>query len=508
MNQKQIYTIPRGHQIAKNVVWNLSGQIIPILAAVFFIPFILKQLGAERFGILTLAWTTVGYFSLFDLGMGRAVTQLVSEKIAEKKENDAYRFVWNSFWALSVLGFAGGAVVWFLSPLLVERLLKISPTLQAESLIAFRVMAWGIPLVTMTNVLNGVLSAHQRFFLINLISIPQGILNFAGTLFVLIFTQNLAWVVLVIVVTRFAGLIAYFYFCFADIPQLKKVQMADGNSLKLLLGIGGWMTVSNIIGPLMVTFDRYFIGMVISAVAVAYYVTPYEATTKILILAGALMKVLFPAFSASYRADPKRLFRLYQSGIKYLFLIVLIPVFIAVVWASDILGLWLGKDFATHSFRVMQIIGIGVFLNTLAQVPFSFLQGMGRPDITAKIHLFECPLYVLILWLLLTKFGIVGGALAWTIRILLDSILLFAFVEIQAKATSEFNRRLAGWAIGTVFVMGINAIIPGFWCRTFLGVVLLGIMVILTWLKFFDSDERQVLLENTRKLAGLGNISA
>ena len=33
------------------------------------------------FGVLSLVWMFIGYFSLFDLGLGRATTKLVAEKI-------------------------------------------------------------------------------------------------------------------------------------------------------------------------------------------------------------------------------------------------------------------------------------------------------------------------------------------------------------------------------------------------------------------------------------------
>ena len=47
-----------------------------------------------------------------------------------------------------------------------------------------------------------------------------------------------------------------------------------------LLRFGGWMTVSNIVGPLMVTLDRFLIGALISVSAVAYYATPYEVVSQ------------------------------------------------------------------------------------------------------------------------------------------------------------------------------------------------------------------------------------
>jgi len=69
-------------RLAQSSLWNLLGQGVPIAAALVAIPLLVKGLGTERFGILTLAWVVIGYFSLFDLGMGRALTKVVAEELA------------------------------------------------------------------------------------------------------------------------------------------------------------------------------------------------------------------------------------------------------------------------------------------------------------------------------------------------------------------------------------------------------------------------------------------
>ena len=65
--------------LARNAVWNLLSLVAPMLVALGAIPALIRTLGADRFGILTLAWMLIGYCSLFDLGLGRALTKLVSE---------------------------------------------------------------------------------------------------------------------------------------------------------------------------------------------------------------------------------------------------------------------------------------------------------------------------------------------------------------------------------------------------------------------------------------------
>ena len=65
-----------------NMLWSMTGSVIPLFAAVITIPYLVEALGVARFGVLSLAWVVVGYFSLFDMGLGKALTQLVAKKLA------------------------------------------------------------------------------------------------------------------------------------------------------------------------------------------------------------------------------------------------------------------------------------------------------------------------------------------------------------------------------------------------------------------------------------------
>ena len=72
--------------------------------ALFTIPFLIKGLGEEKFGILSLAWVVIGYFSLFDFGIGRTLTKIVAEKIGLEEIDEipglfwtAYSYVYNKF---------------------------------------------------------------------------------------------------------------------------------------------------------------------------------------------------------------------------------------------------------------------------------------------------------------------------------------------------------------------------------------------------------------------------
>jgi O-antigen/teichoic acid export membrane protein len=299
--------------------------------------------------------------------------------------------------------------------------------------------------VIITTGLRGVLEAHQQFSLIVKVSIPLGIFTFLGPLLALSVSNDLFTMVAVLLVGRLVAGLAYLNLCFRTAPALRHNMILQRAMVRPLLRFGSWMTVTNIIGPFMDYLDRLLIGALLSVAAVAYYATPYDVVTRLWLIPVALTGVLFPAFASTLEADRDRAARLFWRGVKYVFLALFPITLVIVTFAHEGLELWLGPEFAANSLRVLQWLAVGVFINSLARVPYALVQAAGRPDLTAKLHLFELPFYLLAVWWLITRFGIEGAAIAWVARVALDAILLFTVARrfLPRCATAKWQMPFA-----------------------------------------------------------------
>src|SRR5215472_17352890 len=194
-----------GRLLARNTIWNMLGQLLPMAVGVVAVPPLVRGLGVPRFGILSLAWIIIGYFSLFDLGIGRALTKLVADKLGSNQAGSIPPLVWTSLLLLLLLGGAGSAIALAASPWLIHHALNIPPELQAEALRSFYWLSLSIPLVTVTAGLRGVLEAQQRFRALTLIRMPMSVFSFVGPLLVLPFSRSLVPMNLVLIGGRVAG---------------------------------------------------------------------------------------------------------------------------------------------------------------------------------------------------------------------------------------------------------------------------------------------------------------
>ena len=412
-------------RFATNILWNLLGTGLPLLVAIAAVPPLISGLGTARFGVLSLAWIVVGYFSLFDLGLGRAMTQLIAQRIGTGQDHQIPSLVWSAMSLMTILGIVGGIVVALPSPWLVGSQLEIPAGLRAETLPAFFLLAASIPIVILTTALRGILEARQQFAVVNAVRAPLGVLTYLGPLAVLPHTTSLPALVAILVVIRLLTCVVYLVACWRLYPELRRPASVDRRQLRQLLSFGGWMTLSNIAAPLLLYVGRLSLAVLVSAEAVAYFSTPYDVVINLLIIPGVFVSVLFPLFAQQFPQGRESVSRLYGRSMLQLFAAML-PIALVTYWtARPILEWWIYPEFASHSYRVAQWLAIGIFINSFGHVSQALVQAYGRPDLTAKLHVAELVAYLPYMAWLIRHHGLEGAAIAWVIRVAISTLALW-----------------------------------------------------------------------------------
>ncbi len=418
----------------RNVLWNLTGLTIPLLAAVFACPVLLRELGETRFGLLALAWTVLGYFGIFDLGLGRALTKAAAEKLASGKEKEIPEDLWGSSLLLLLLGIFGGLLISWLAPLGVRRFLNLPADLTNEVRRSVDILAVSLPFVTLAGGFRGLLEAYQRFGTVSSLRAVWGTFQFVGPAFVALHTKSIPDILLVLALGRVLTCLMTFVGCLSLLPRSRRLPSATATNLRELLHYGGWITVSSVVSPVMVYFDRFVIGSLVSLGAVGYFTTAFEVISKVLVVPTAVATTLFPVFSGASADTLHGARQMYRRGLRLIAISVL-PIIVAVVaLSSTLLRVWMGPEFARQATSVLQILAFGMLVNGLAHIPFVYLQATGRPDLTAKTHCLEIIPYLISLFWLTTSYGIVGTALAWTIRALADLVALHVLARRKMSA--------------------------------------------------------------------------
>ena len=414
--------------IRKNTVWNFLGSATPMLVGILVIPYLISNIGVERFGVLTLIWSLIGYFSIFDFGIGRALTYQVSNSIA-KKESLAF-LVKSGLKLMFITGIIGGGILLCISKQLGYKWLNTSLNLREEAFQSIVIASLAIPFTTYTSGLKGILEGFEEFKVVNILKFLLGLLNFILPIFsILIFGQSLVYIVISLALSRFIIFLAHLLYVNNKISLFKilKNKESEKKSSLSILNFGAWMTLSNIVSPLMVQADRFLISYMLGASLVAYYTIPFDLVIRLLIIPASLTSVLFPRFSTLFATDINASKVLFDKSLKVIFITMSVVTFLIIICSHLGLSLWISKEVANKSWIILCVLSVGLLFNSIAQVPYALIQATGKVKLTSIIHLCEFVFYIILLLSLLHFFGILGAAIAFSIRTCVDFLALNHF---------------------------------------------------------------------------------
>ena len=140
--------------ILKNVAINFFGLVLPTFVSLVTVPSYIRLLGVERYGVISLVWTLIGYFGILDLGMSMAAQNHISKARASGDKTESARVFWSATWLNLATGVIGGLMIYFGAFLYTAYFTKVSPELQHEVYMALPWLAGrlgtpGVPAVPM-----------------------------------------------------------------------------------------------------------------------------------------------------------------------------------------------------------------------------------------------------------------------------------------------------------------------------------------------------------------------
>lgn len=406
--------------IAKNSFFNVAGYIIPGLLSIPILGYMARNLGIEEFGLFTIILSIVGYASIFDIGITRSVIREIA--IYRKDKEEVLRILSTSTIVILILGIIAGLLIILFNANITE-LLKVSENVKKEFETCLLIMSISIPFFLVTQVWCSLLEGKEEFLRLNIYKSISSTLVVLLPALGLFIGGSLIYAVVGLLISRIISIILILWFC----RSYKFSLQFDKQVFTRLVKFGGWIAVSNIISPIMSYFDRFILANRMGSDLVGYYTGPSEAVARLGMFPSAIARTIFPMLSNNQSNSLK------IKNTSYLMIIISVVPFglFFAFFAKEILSLWLGSDFGLNSSLVFQVLILGLVFNSIAQVPFTNIQASGKSRITALLHLFEFIPYLILLWFLITEFGIIGAAWAWTIRMFVDMLLLVIIDNIK-----------------------------------------------------------------------------
>jgi O-antigen/teichoic acid export membrane protein len=414
----------------KNVAINFFGLILPTFVSLVTVPTYIRLLGVERYGVVSLVWTFIGYFGVLDLGMGMAAQNQISKARAASDGAQGALVFWSAFWLNLATGVVGGLLLYIGGYLYTTHFTHAVPAMREELYGALPWLALAIPVANVSWVCAGAINGAERF----------GVYNWNqafGTFLFQLLPLGAAWLIAPTLPTVLAAAvlargIAAVLLARAGMRVLgiDRVSMPRIRVAKDLFRFGGWMLVASMTIMVGDTLDRVLLGAGLGARYVTYYTVPQNLVTRLNMLPNALVRTLFSRLSAIERDHADMLVRQALEFLNGVFTPIMIGATLAL---GPFLKLWVGSELAAESVNVGRVLIIGVWLVGQAGVTRLLIQSHINPARVAWIGIIKLPFFAGVLMLGITRFGLIGAAAAVVARSIVDYGVLLYLSSIRAR---------------------------------------------------------------------------
>lgn len=403
--------------LRRNLLAGLANSVWSALVSLAVVPFYLKYLGIEAYGLIGFFVTTQAVLSLLDMGMAATINREVARCSASGNLKEAGKLLhtlavvyWSMAGAIALLILA-------LAPLIAGYWLQ-SKQLSPET-ISHAVMLMGLVVACRwpIGLYQGALIGAQRLTISSGISMVMVTIGSLGAVMVLAFVSSTieaffiwqASVGLVYAITmrtaawRIIGKAGRMGF---DVDRLKSVW-------RFTAGMTG-VAISAVI---LMQLDKVLLSKMLSLEDFGRYALAGVVASGLYILLTPTFNVIYPRLSALVAADEtEKLIDLYRSGTRLL-LAALFPIAgVAALLSEEILFLWTGDAVvASTTGPVVSLFLIGTALNGVMHFPYALQLAYGMTRLPLKINAILVVVMIPTTIFLASKYGAVGGAGAWAV---------------------------------------------------------------------------------------------
>ncbi len=444
-NKPAASSLSSGLVLVKNAMSAMAGTIATALIGFFLTPFLIHQLGEERFGIWTLIFSIVTMTELADFGIGMSVQRFTAEYLAHQAVEKISNLT-NQAFTLVAMFLVILSVPLFITDLLLPVAFKITPQLLTEAQWAMGILILSMIVMIPLSVLTGVIAGYQRYELTNLNWVGFSLLR-APALIICVFMPSplvaMAAATALLAVLRLFSLI---HLVKKLCPVYRfRLQWPNPEFIRQVVRYGGSLFSISVLGRLIYTSDAMLIGVMMNAAAITYYTIGAKWSDMLRMVLGGAIQVCFPAFShLNSTKDEARIRDILINGSRAAMGLGILGAAMLILLAAPIIHFWLGPGYE-QSIPIMRWMGmIGVF--TSLAFPFEhYLKAIGktRPLFLAVLFNFCINLPASIF--LIRHVGIIGAV--WGTLAPLVATTLFLVIPLACKnagiSLRDFFRQLA-----------------------------------------------------------------
>ena len=384
-----------------------------------FVPFYIKYLGIESYGLIGIFGVIQIWLSLIDGG----ITQVIIREVAGVgNKADGIQYIRNLIRSIEIMLytilFIFTFVVWIGSNSLAVHWVHAESISINEVAGAFSLMGVYAALGIVENFYKSILIGCQRQVMLNVaMSIIATVRGLGSLVLLLWVSQTIIDFFLWQVALSLASVIFYMMSAYGSILKHPGKTCFSVDVLKPIRPFFLGTVAISFFGFLMSQSDKIILSKMVSLELFGFYTVAYLLSSSIRILAQPIDQAICPKLIKYWKAnDVARLIDTYHKASQLTAVIVGgVGIFI-IFFGGQVLELWIGnKNTADNVYPILWILTVGMVLNVMMHGPGNIQMVLGRTTLGVKTNLLLAIIFLPLIYVLVLNYSVIGAAISWVL---------------------------------------------------------------------------------------------
>jgi O-antigen/teichoic acid export membrane protein len=465
----------RVRKIAKNTTMLFVSQIITYMMGFFITMYSARYLGAEGFGIISLALAITGILVVFtDLGLG---TLTVREVARDKSLVDKYT--------------SNVAVI-----KLMLAIFTVFLTIVIVYLFGYTdEIKWVVYIITVSTLVNAlsgifypIFQSYEKMEFQSVANVLNSSIMLIGTFIVIFYKLDIYY---------FAAL--YLASNVVVLTFIISVYVREFNFPSFDIDLGFWkptlmmalpLSLVSIFSLIAYRVDTILLSLIKGSIVVGWYSASYRLMEVFLFLPGVFATAVFPVFSSLHLSSHETLKLSYQKSFKYLALLS-VPVAVGTTVLAPEIVLLIYKSAFTPSIIILQILIWAIPITFLNYIFGTILPAMNRQNVLLKVTFLSMIFNIALNLVLIPTYSYVGAAVV-TVATELFIFVLCLFILSKTFSTVRLQEVFFKPAVASLIMLLFLLYIK---TNLFLEIAMGAIIyfVVLIVIRTFNDDDWDIL---------------
>lgn len=376
------------NQLKAGAFLSYASIVLNNIIGLLYMPFMLRMMGQNEYGLYSLVASVVAYLTILDLGFANAIVRYTAKFRAENRTQEQYEMFGMFFilyCAIGILAFLVGLGLYFNVDTLFDT------TMNAEELGKIRIMmllmVFNIAFTFPMSIWGAIITAYEDFIFQKLVNIARIILNPIVMIVLLYMGYKAIAMVVVITIFNITTLCINAWYCRYKLHIKVKFAHFKWIFLKEVSIYSFWIFLNSIMDRIYWSTGQFVLGMFAGTAAVAVYAIAIQLEHIFMSFSTAISGVFLPKVTAMVTKEhnEKAISDLFiRTGrIQYIIMCFILTGFI--LFGKQFIILWAGKDYE-DAYTITLLFFIPLTIPLIQNLGITILQARNQMKFRSLLY--------------------------------------------------------------------------------------------------------------------------